>query len=758
MAQHVSGKVVDDKNKPLPYVSVMLRNVQDSLFVGGVATNPEGLFSISAKDGNDYILSLSYVGYKPVEKSCRAGNVGTIVMQENAAMLKEVSVVASRTRHDAEGYTVNLRSSEIVKGKQTSDMLGFLPGVSVENGVYKINGLTVSRIYIDGVKLSSLDELKNLPADMIDKVKVNYLAGINQNAADMGGTIELTLRRPPQGGYYGALTADATMFPSYGFSNENIGNIIYYRYKNLSVYDNLSLNFNQPHETSHQSVWTPSNSLRTEIDEETKYRGHTFRNRLSLSQQFANGNSIGGSYYIASNRLRSTSTTTERTAEALQSAINGKGSFTDQEATLKYTALLNKKGAVLEATGDYFNRCANNTTDYSYAVHPSSFSKDKSALDMYKLSVDITAPQSQTLIWKYGASLQYITSDFRPQSGNVAGSDRFPTSVTATSTNGFTPLAYMSAMGMFWKIRYSAGVNWQLNRIGYKTTGDNRESTAIQWGINPTVQMMMPIDSKGQHALMVNYKRTLEDIPYAAISSTIRWADPYNYTVGNPDLKAPSNNVVMAGASMFRNILNLTAIYGNVRDQIYWETMQSKVSPELFYTTPVNLPSAHMYGVGAEVNWNPLKPWTMKLSGRLEIQPENQTLGGVYYGDTRLRQYYAMYNSFNFPKGWGGMLNLNYEPTFKTYDRTYHTVYNLGGQVYKSMCRNRLQLSFTFNALGDRRKYDRFANGHKVTYDYTTPVQSLGLSLVWRFSGGKSVNVNALENPSQSFKEVKDIR
>ena len=52
----------------------------------------------------------------------------------------------------------------------------------------------------------------------------------------------------------------------------------------------------------------------------------------------------------------------------------------------------------------------------------------------------------------------------------------------------------------------------------------------------------------------------------------------------------------------------------------------------------------------------------------------------------------------------------------------------------------------------------RYANGNKVTYNYTTPVQNIGISLVWRFSGGKSVNVNAVENGSQSFKEVKDIR
>ena len=146
------------------------------------------------------------------------------------------------------------------------------------------------------------------------------------------------------------------------------------------------------------------------------------------------------------------------------------------------------------------------------------------------------------------------------------------------------------------------------------------------------------------------------------------------------------------------------------------------------------------------------------MSSRIEIHPEDMTLGGVYYGKTRLRQYYAMYNTFSFKHGWGGMLNATFAPTYRAYDRTYHTVYNVGGHIYKNTCKDKLQLTLTFNALGDRRKYDRHANGNKVTYNYTTPVQNLGISLIWRFSGGKSVNVNAVENGAQSFQEVKDIR
>lgn len=758
MAQNISGKVVDEKNNPLPYVSVVLQSIQDSSYVGGVATNPEGLFTLPVKAGVEYALSVSYIGYVTVNRTCKAGDIGTIVMKEDAMMLEEVSVIASRTQHDANGYTVNLRSSEIAKGKQSSDALAFLPGVSNEDGNYKINGLPVSEIYVDGVKLTSSDELKNLPADMIDKVKVNYLAGSNQNAAMTGGTIEISLRQPPQGGYYGAVTGGATLYPSYGFSNENLGGIMYYRYKNLSIYDNLSLNFNQPKETAEQTIWDPATDLRTEINEETKYKGYTINNRLSLTQQINDRNSIGGSYYIATNRLNTTSTTLGNDANAIQSMIDDRSSYLDQEATLKYTSILSQRGTTLDIIGDYFNRQTDSKSNYSYSDNTSSISEDESSLNMYKLSVDLTDPRSQKLVWKYGASIQYITSDYTPMLGTTNNEDRFQTSLIPTRTSGLTPLAYVSAMGQIWKIRYSAGVNFQLNKISYETLDDGAKSSDIQWGINPTVQLMMPLDKNGKHALMLNYKRTLDDIPYAAISSTIRWSDPYNYTVGNPDLKSPTADMVIAGASLFRNILNLTAVYAHSKNAIYWETLQSPTASDVFYTMPVNLSAENMYGVGAEINWSPVKPWTMKLSGRLEIHPEDITLGGIYYGDTRLRQYYAMYNTFSFNHGWGGMLNIMYEPTYKTYDRTYHAVYNIGGQIYKTMCKDKLQLTLTFNALGDRRKYDRYANGNKITYNYTTPVQNIGISLVWRFSGGKSVNVNAVENGSQSFKEVKDIR
>ena len=751
---HLKGLVVDENNLPLPYANVTLLNPADSTMVGGGVTNESGRFVIP-NDHGKVIARITYVGYKTAYRQCSRDNIGTIKMQPDQFALSGVTIKGSRIHHDATGYTINLRSSDIAKGKQASDMLAFLPGVSKHEGSYSINGLTVSEIYVDGVKLPSIDELKNIPADMIDKVKVKYFAGVNHDAASAGGTIEITLRKPSQGSYYGSLWGGAEYEPSFGFSNENLGGLIYYRYKNLSIYDNLSLDFFQPEETAKQSIWDPTNNMLTEIDEKIKYRWHTFRNRLSLTHNISDKSYLGGSYYIATNKTKTT--TLDKGATGL-SSVDTRNSYLIQEATLKYnTSSLSKRGTTLEIIGDYYNRQSDSKSDYTYAQNPSSMSEDKSTLNLYKFSVDLTDPRSQKLVWKYGASLQYISSKYTPSVGAVDGSNRFHTSQVATRTSGLTPLLYASAMGQIWKIQYSAGVNFQLNRIWYETLDDGKTSSNTQWGINPTVQMMTPLGGNGKHTLMINYKRILGKIPYSVISSTVRWTDPYNYTVGNPDLKVQTVDMVMAGMSMFRNLLNLNAIYARTRNSIHWETRQCPTAHDVFYTTPINLPAHNWYGAGIEVNWSPVKPWTMKLSGRYQICPENLTLDGVYYGKTRFRQYYAMYNTFSFQHGWGGMLNINYEPTFKDYDRTYYTVWDVSGQIYKSMCKDKLQLRISFCALGDRRKYDRQANGRKITYDYTTPFQSIGISLHWKFSGGKSQKYNVVNSGSQNYEEIKDI-
>ncbi len=103
------------------------------------------------------------------------------------------------------------------------------------------------------------------------------------------------------------------------------------------------------------------------------------------------------------------------------------------------------------------------------------------------------------------------------------------------------------------------------------------------------------------------------------------------------------------------------------------------------------------------------------------------------------------------------MLNANFEPTFRTLDRTYHAVYNVSGQIYKTFLGDNLQVALDFTAVGNRRKLDRQVGTNKVSYKYTTPVQYIGISVAWNFSGGKKVNVDVVDG-IQEYRETKDNR
>ena len=129
--------------------------------------------------------------------------------------LQEVTIQASRIRNSARGYTINLKDEPLCKGKTVSQLLGFLPGISVEDGVVKTDGKPVSIFYLNGMKVSSDDILK-LPADVLNSAEVEYVAGSSNNATNKRGILRLTMRKPKDNGHYGNLRMTTDTDLKYG--------------------------------------------------------------------------------------------------------------------------------------------------------------------------------------------------------------------------------------------------------------------------------------------------------------------------------------------------------------------------------------------------------------------------------------------------------------------------------------------------------------------------------------------------------------
>ncbi|NQX99363.1 MAG: carboxypeptidase regulatory-like domain-containing protein, partial [Flavobacteriales bacterium] len=57
------GQIMDDKGKGLPYVSVGIFNSNDSNYVKGAATEPNGRFSVQIPAGN-YYAKISFLSFE----------------------------------------------------------------------------------------------------------------------------------------------------------------------------------------------------------------------------------------------------------------------------------------------------------------------------------------------------------------------------------------------------------------------------------------------------------------------------------------------------------------------------------------------------------------------------------------------------------------------------------------------------------------------------------------------------------------------
>lgn len=178
----LSGEVrSSESGEPLLTASLQLLALPDTIYKTGAASDMHGAFSLVAP-ASTYILRVSYVGYIPVDKKVTVVegkniNIGRVELQPDAVLLKGAVVTAEVPPITvSEDTTVfNTAAFRVPAGSMLEELIKKYPGVEIsDDGTIKVNGKTVSRILMKGKDFFGTDKdmaLKNIPADVVDKVK-----------------------------------------------------------------------------------------------------------------------------------------------------------------------------------------------------------------------------------------------------------------------------------------------------------------------------------------------------------------------------------------------------------------------------------------------------------------------------------------------------------------------------------------------------------------------------------------------------------
>ena len=249
-AVNIQGRIINaDTQQPIEFVTVSIYNPSTSKNIAGALTNQDGVFNIVSVANGTYELRISFVGYSPFNKEFKVNGTdvkfGNIPLTEDSKMLKEVQVVGqgSQMRFDIDKKVFSVDQNIAAAGGSATDVLQNIPSVDVDNdGNISLRNNASVEVWING-KPSGLTAdnraqvLQQMPAENIESIEVMTNPSAKFNPEGTAGIINLVMKKNRKAGYYGSLSAGATV--QNGKPGYNAGASINYNVGKFDVFANL---------------------------------------------------------------------------------------------------------------------------------------------------------------------------------------------------------------------------------------------------------------------------------------------------------------------------------------------------------------------------------------------------------------------------------------------------------------------------------------------------------------------------------------
>lgn len=221
----IKGQLTDSTTKEaMPAATVVLLHAKDSSVASTTMTDNKGNFELTGVADGAYRLYVSFLGYKPINKSLQINQdqpqltLGNIAMVQKGVNLNAVEILDEKPPIVVKKDTLEF-NADAFKTRENAvveDLLKKLPGVTVDkDGAITAQGETVTRVLVDGKPFFGSDPklaTKNLPANIIDKVQVidrkSDQAQFTQiDDGQTEKTINITIKKDKKKGMFGRATA-----------------------------------------------------------------------------------------------------------------------------------------------------------------------------------------------------------------------------------------------------------------------------------------------------------------------------------------------------------------------------------------------------------------------------------------------------------------------------------------------------------------------------------------------------------------------
>ncbi len=702
-AQTTVKGVLTDENlgeaEPFATVRVFKQGKTDKP-VAMFLTKEDGSFSQQVKGKGRYDIVFSSVGKEDLKQTITLSNqgtldLGTLLIKENATMLKGVEIVAQKplVKMDVDKMSYNVAEDEDAKSNTVLDMLRKVPMVTVDGqDNITVNGSSSFKVYVDGmpnVMFNSNPSMvfKSMPATAVKSIEVVTNPGAKYDAEGAGGVLNIIMNKQnPQAaqsmnGYNGTVRASG------GNKSISGGAFISGQQGKLSYSANVMTTYSKPGTTDTEMEITQNNPNGTSqlMTSSNKVTIPFTMGNLTLGYQIDSVSALNVTASINSLNIKSdgNSTTTMGGGSygkgfSYGSSTDMRNSRTSFSGSIDYQRFFNKEHTQSLALTYQLNYSPStvksdnifNTTS-SIIDLTNRYSENKEKTTDHTFQIDYTMPIATGQTLSFGTKLQLrdATSDAKYYKKGVYD----PTSSMDYEYKNSILAGYGEYAGNFGKIGAKAGLRYEQTWQNVEYHLGNGDDFKKNYGsLVPSASLQYTIGQGSNLGLTYNMRISRPGITY--LNPYVDKTNPTTRTYGNTDLDVEKNHNLALVYNMFtpKLMLNLN-LHHNFTDNAI-EQYSFYDAQNLLNTTYGNIVRRHQTGLNGYVNWLAAKNTRLFLNGALNYTDlRSNTLSQSNSGwsanamiglqqtlpaDFKL-SVYAMTSTKNYTlQGWSGGFNL----------------------------------------------------------------------------------------------------
>lgn len=716
----ISGIITDSlTGEGLPFASVQLFTLTDSIFVSGSITDINGQYNIKELSEGKYSIVASYMGYNNSDILVNIRNRKNLVninLQQKKFSLAEIEISAEKSmiENTIEKTTINVSRSSINKIGTTMDIMQTLPSVDVDfDGNINYRGSNKVIILINGQKSELINSLDQIPADQVEKIELINNPSSKYDAEGMSGIINIVLKSG------NGENSKKTLMVFAGYPETAGANAGITVMKNKANYfANIGINHKTKFQTKEhlrENYEDPNANNYYQYDRQDEILNTAFINtgmEYSINKNQQIGLSIIGSTKFNSadrsinyENLNDRDSTLQESTKDIDIALNNYSI----DGNLSYNYNFKKEGQVFTTNLHYSVLEQEHTMDNSYYTDLSSDFPElqNTASDQLNkevvASIDYSHPMGKKLTIEtgYNYNNKNLLNNFNSESYNY-NSETWKNDTALNNRFNYIQqinALYFNIVTEIIQFEIQAGI-----RSEFTNNSQNKSNRKEYIDFFPSVNISRKITKK--LSLFAAFSRRINRPTIKMLNPfTDEYADQLNMHIGNPNLKPEYVNSVEIGYRFTTDHISGTGsvYYRNIDQAI--SRIKFASNDSALVVTFINLDNAKLVGGDFSLSGKPTNWWLINANASIF----HTTMTGLYGNNVINRNSVGwnakISNKFKLPAGFGFQMIGYYRSELPDVLGTYQEKYYMDIALNKKIMKDKGQLIFKVSDLFNTYKY-----------------------------------------------------